>query len=171
MNSSWRKIILFFSLFLFYLFTHFSTAQYWLTHHYTEINGLPTSFVNDIIQDHLGRMWMATRSGISCCDGVSWIHHNESKGLPLLSFSRIRADSRGRIWALPDMERSAELPILFLEDNTWKQTGNLKDSFPGLKTVTSFELFEQDDEIAVLVGLRGDTAGTDDYILEEVFAG
>ncbi|MCK5056063.1 MAG: response regulator [Candidatus Aminicenantes bacterium] len=152
MDSFWRKKILFFSLFFFSLLARFSTAQYWLTHHYTEINGLPTSFVNDIIQDHLGRMWMATRSGISCCDGVSWDHHNESTGLPFLSISRIRADSQGRIWALPDMKLAAGLPILFLEDNSWQQTGDLKDTFPGINKITSFQLFEHTGKIAVLVG-------------------
>ncbi|MCP4658227.1 MAG: hypothetical protein GY856_22675, partial [bacterium] len=50
-------------------------AQSYRIRNYSEDDGLPSSTVHDITQDHSGRMWFATRSGIAVYDGVRWTTH------------------------------------------------------------------------------------------------
>ena len=87
-------------LILFFYWSGFSLSQGYLVDHYTEMDGLPTANVHDLVQDHQGKLWFATRGGIAAYDGVSWEKYTLEDGLPVLSFHRITVDQQGRIWAL-----------------------------------------------------------------------
>lgn len=80
-----------------------SFTQSYFIHHYSESNGLMSANVHDITQDHLGRMWFATRAGISFYDGVSWRNYTRSDGLPVAAFARITVDRKGRVWAVSEI--------------------------------------------------------------------
>ena len=49
-----------------------AAAQRYHVHTYTEGDGLPSSTVRGMTQDAAGRMWFATRAGISVYDGRDW---------------------------------------------------------------------------------------------------
>jgi len=51
-------------LILFFYWSGFSLSQGYLVDHYTEMDGLPTANVHDIVQDHQGKLWFATRAGL-----------------------------------------------------------------------------------------------------------
>jgi signal transduction histidine kinase/ligand-binding sensor domain-containing protein/ActR/RegA family two-component response regulator len=87
-------------LLFFFLFSAVLFSQGYLVHHYTEMDGLPTANVHDVVQDHQGRIWFATRGGIAVYDGVSWGKYALADGLPALSFHHIKVDQMGRLWAL-----------------------------------------------------------------------
>jgi two-component sensor histidine kinase/ligand-binding sensor domain-containing protein len=84
---------------------------------YDEQDGLISSTVNGVAQDSLGRMWFATRSGISVYDGAGWTSYNRETGLPAQAIDRIRADARGGIWAVGNNPR---LQLLHFEQNKWE---------------------------------------------------
>lgn len=152
MKFSGRHTTLILFLLFFSLFGSFSFSQYWLTHHYSETEGLATSFVNDIVQDNSGRMWLATRDGISCYDGVNWEHHDESNGLPDYSFIKIRISRDGKIWAVAKPDRSSELPVFFFDGSKWHQIETATGDFPKGDEITSFQLIDHNKETILFVG-------------------
>ncbi len=90
-------------------------AQRYHVRTYSEGDGLSSQAVKDITQDHLGKMWFATRSGISCYDGVKWTIYGIGDGLPTLAQNSILVDHRGTLWAL-----SAEAELSVLENGRWR---------------------------------------------------
>jgi signal transduction histidine kinase/ActR/RegA family two-component response regulator/streptogramin lyase len=122
-------------------------SQGYLVHHYTEMDGLPTANVHDVVQDHQGRIWFATRGGIAVYDGVSWEKYTLADGLPVLSFHYIKVDQKGRIWALSrDIEQGI---ILVYHEETvgndrspWRRIiGNAaENNLEKTMAITSFQL-------------------------------
>ncbi len=147
-----RKKVLYMLLFIFSAAVRVCFGQLWATHHYTEIDGLPTSFVYDIKQDPWGRIWLATRNGITCYDGVAWKNYTEADGLPHSSFIKICIGRQGQVWALPEPAQSKELPVGFLDGNRWQAIENLTGEFPNSNIITAFQLLEQDERTVLLVG-------------------
>ncbi len=78
-------------------------AQSYQIDTYSEDDGLPSSYINDITQDHSGRMWFATRSGIAVYDGLTWKTYDLNDGLATLNYDFILEDRSGRIWAITNM--------------------------------------------------------------------
>ncbi|SHF92215.1 Signal transduction histidine kinase [Mariniphaga anaerophila] len=62
------KLLLFFCIFLFSI-NSWSNSDRINFFHYTNENGLPSSYAKDITQDYLGFIWVATRNTISRFDG------------------------------------------------------------------------------------------------------
>ncbi len=138
-------VALFFSLF----FAFQAYGQSYQVHHYSAVDGLANSHVFDITQDHLGRIWAATRGGISCYDGVSWENYTVSDGLPAQSFARISVDRKGRIWALSDPFQQEKLSVVFCDGSpgaAWHQIEELEVNLPDAHEITSFQLVEQERE-------------------------
>ncbi|MCW3077260.1 MAG: histidine kinase [Bacteroidetes bacterium] len=65
---------------------------------YTADNGLSGNRVNSIIQDKSGKIWMGTRSGVSCYDGKSFTNFTINDSVPFTNVRCIKEDQRGRIW-------------------------------------------------------------------------
>ncbi|MVM30537.1 response regulator [Spirosoma sp. HMF4905] len=65
-------------------------------------NGLPQGYVNSIIQDHGGFIWLATRDGLCRYDGIRFrIYTHDPQRAQSLSFSsiyEIQEDRRGKLW-------------------------------------------------------------------------
>ena len=65
-------------------------------------NGLPQGFVNSIIQDKRGFIWLATRDGLCRYDGIRFrIYTHDPRLVQSLSFSsiyEIREDVLGKLW-------------------------------------------------------------------------
>ncbi len=65
-------------------------------------NGLPQGFVNSIIQDKRGFIWLATRDGLCRYDGIRFrIYTHDPQVVQSLSFSsiyEIREDVLGKLW-------------------------------------------------------------------------
>ncbi|MDQ1352726.1 MAG: Response regulator, partial [Acidobacteriota bacterium] len=142
----------------FFLFAPLSSfCQKWLTHHYTGLDGLPSSNVFDITQDTMGRVWFATRAGIACYDGVSWQNYTSSHGLPVLSFMKIRADEKGRIWALPQVGKEG-IQIVFYDGLRWNPIDLLRGSYNQMGRIPSFLVIpveqgkEADDKPTIVMG-------------------
>ncbi len=70
------------------------SGQAYLVHHYTEMEGLSSANVFGITQDHWGRVWFATRGGITVYDGTNWKTYTISDGLPVLAFFGIQTDRK-----------------------------------------------------------------------------
>jgi ligand-binding sensor domain-containing protein len=64
---------------------------------YTSFNGLCGDRVNSIIQDKSGKIWIATRSGVSCYDGKSFTNFT-NKGVPFTNVRCMKEDKNGKIW-------------------------------------------------------------------------
>ncbi|MCK5057298.1 MAG: PAS domain-containing protein, partial [Candidatus Aminicenantes bacterium] len=120
---------------------------------YNEDDGLGSSIVNDMTQDHLGRMWFATRTGISVYDGSQWKTFTAADGLPTTVYSAIKCDSRGTIWTLSNF---FSLIIAYYpgEKQGWQ-------FLPGpvasgqMSPVSAFEIASTNNRTIVIVGTKG----------------
>ncbi len=61
-------------------------------------DGLPSSFIYDIIQDDEGIIWVATDKGISKFDGKEFTNYTVKDGLPNNDVFGFEKDSDGRVW-------------------------------------------------------------------------
>lgn len=87
-------------------------AQRYHVRSYTESEGLPSSTVNDVLQDPSGRMWFASRGGVTAYDGVEWTTYPLSPpdhfGLDL--------DESGALWAVTSL---VPYGVSRFEDGVW----------------------------------------------------
>jgi len=93
-------------------------SQNYLIHHYLEQDGLASSKVSGMAQDHRGRMWFASSGGVSVYDGVEWRNFDEKDGLPGSSFQHVAIDDKSRVWVQTDPSGSGILTAYY-EDNQW----------------------------------------------------
>jgi two-component sensor histidine kinase len=61
-------------------------------------DGLPSSFVYEVIQDDSGLIWIATNQGLSKYDGNQFENYTVKDGLPNNDIFGLTKDSQGRIW-------------------------------------------------------------------------
>jgi len=92
-------------------------SQRFPTRTYTEADGLSSSMVSDIAQDTNGLIWIATRSGISCYDGIVFHNYGAADGLQTAGFSFLTLDEKGILWTLPE---NGPLCISRLTDGRWE---------------------------------------------------
>ncbi|WP_439881301.1 two-component regulator propeller domain-containing protein [Pontibacter sp. MBLB2868] len=89
-----RFLLLFCLLLLF----NAASAQQYNFRNWTLEQGLPQSQVNDVLQDHDGQLWVATRGGISRFNGKDFITYTKEEGLSSNNVSCLFQDSRNNIW-------------------------------------------------------------------------
>ena len=73
--------------------------QRYYTRNYSVVDGLPSSIVNDIVQDSSGMIWCATRKGICYYDGLTWTTSHIG-GLTGYGYSFIRCGENGKLWTI-----------------------------------------------------------------------
>lgn len=115
------------------LFFYFNSiySQEYLVHTYTENDGLANSKVMGVAQDSSGRMWFATRSGISVYDGSNWKSYTTTDGLTEVSYSKIKIDEKGVIWILPEISASN---ISYFSNNKWQTLPDIHVTEEGVRT-------------------------------------
>ncbi|MFQ5582979.1 MAG: two-component regulator propeller domain-containing protein, partial [Calditrichia bacterium] len=131
--------------------TSFSGAQDYLIHSYTIENGLPSSSVNDITQDHAGRMWFVTRSGIAVYNGLKWKTHTVSSGLPNLNFSKISVDPMGRVWAFA---YHPEDGIIYFDGKKWHQITYSSHSNRGRIYIQAAVATKVNNKLTLIIGTK-----------------
>jgi len=73
-------------------------AQNYNFKHYTIEDGLLHEFVNDIIQDSKGNVWLATGGGLSKFNGVEFSNYTSKFGLNYSRLLSLSEDHSGNIW-------------------------------------------------------------------------
>ncbi|MBN2089268.1 hypothetical protein JW964_06630 [candidate division KSB1 bacterium] len=122
-------------------------GQTYFIKNYNENDGLGSSIVNDIKQDTTGRMWFATRTGISVYDGYEWKSYNQNDGLQAMTYFRIKIDEKGIVWCLANNR----LSISYFVNNKWFSV-KVTDAVANETQITSFELIYWDNEVALFFG-------------------
>lgn len=157
-DKNYRDSII--SLLVFIFLSLFLQGQSYLGRYYTEEDGLPSSAVEDAVQDRLGRMWFAGRSGITVYDGIHWQTFTPEHGLPIRSYLKIRIDNRGTVWGLSDYVGTHMLFISKLDAShrhltgpgvRWETFSGLTCSIRTRPLITAYELFEPSGNIGPIV--------------------
>lgn len=125
-------------------------AQNFLIQKYSVDNGLPDNRVNDIIQDSLGRIWIAMVSGIAMYDGVEWKKFDEEDGVPEIEYIKIKIDEKGIIWFLP--RTFNELPIVTKVAKGWKLYNTFVLSLKRPILASDFDITYSDSTPTIYVG-------------------
>jgi len=73
-------------------------GQQYNFHHYNVENGFPQANADEIIQDHLGYIWITTQVGAVRFDGTDYHILNEENGLPNNLTSTLYLDSKNQLW-------------------------------------------------------------------------
>ncbi len=74
-------------------------GQSYLIRTYSENDGLASSTIHDLAQTPDGRMWFATRAGVTVYDGTRWTTYSPPLGFPAVSISELAVDATGSLWA------------------------------------------------------------------------
>ncbi len=79
---------------------------FYLFNQLNEQQGLQNNVINDVIQDSIGYIWMATNDGIFRYNGSSFVGFRNIPGdttsIPSNAVQTLHQDKKGRIWALTD---------------------------------------------------------------------
>lgn len=84
--------------FFIFFFSTYLSAQQPLFINYSVKEGLPSSEVYDILEDHNGYIWYATDAGVSRYDGYHFRNYTSADGLPDNTVFGLTEDRHGRIW-------------------------------------------------------------------------
>ena len=79
-------------------FPLFLSGQQYISQKYDLESGLPSTSVYDINQGVDGRMWFATRNGITSYDGINWKTYEPDWTVLSKDFTHIVVDSQGTVW-------------------------------------------------------------------------
>lgn len=86
-------------LIIFVCLTEWATAQTYNFRHYTVEDGLLHEFINDMIQDRRGDVWIATGGGLSRFNGYDFVNYTTRQGLNSPRLQCVAEDQQGNIWA------------------------------------------------------------------------
>ena len=123
-------------------------SQQFFVKSYTIENGLPTRNINDACQDNDGIMWLATSYGISKYDGFSFTNYDTKSGLPNQIFRKIKLDTKGVLWAMPD---NALDTIVYRKDNMWGKVAP-PEKVANSNLMNSFDVIYKDNNPVICVG-------------------
>jgi PAS domain S-box-containing protein len=117
-------------------------SQTYISRGYTVNDGMASPTVNDITQDKTGRMWFATAIGVTCYDGTTWKNYSASDGLPFQIYTKIRADSQGKIWVFTKYLGDG---IYFFDNKSqsWNHLEKPPDIGERMISITSVAMMEQ----------------------------
>jgi len=139
----------------FFLQPNLCISQSYLVHTYNENDGLPSSTVYDIAQDSLGRMWFATRNGVTAYDGFEWKIFPVQDALLTASCFKIRVDEKGIIWILAD---ASELRVAFLKTENQDSVRWVPITPPNITEPigkpSAFHVSYQKNALHILIGTR-----------------
>ena len=72
--------------------------------HFTQNSGLSSGYVNSLIQDSHGFLWIATENGLNRFDGINFIKYffdaGDTTSLPSNSVTYITEDTAGNLWVM-----------------------------------------------------------------------
>jgi len=92
-------------------------AQRYHVHTYTESDGLPNSSIIALTQGSDGRMWFATRSGVSAYDGLGWERGDpRSIGPPEQVLGQW--DERAHLWVV---NRQSPFDVVHFDGSSWEE--------------------------------------------------
>ncbi len=140
--------------FFFFLYTYplILNGQHYITHKYDLESGLPTTSTYDINQDLQGRMWFATRSGITSYDGVNWKTIQPAAAILSRDFTHIVIDSQGTLWTTTKI---LEDGIFYLDKDSLVQIkGPQQLSFKGASynSITDLSYVYYQDSLQIAIG-------------------
>ncbi len=102
------------------LTTFLCVGQKYNFKNYTVEQGLAQSQINDICQDDLGYLWIATESGLSRFDGLNFVNFSMENGLPDNEIEKLHIDPKGVLWVgtpkgIAYLDESKFIPTIFSE--------------------------------------------------------
>jgi len=123
--------------------------QSFLITKYSTDTGLPDNRVNDIVQDSLGRIWIATASGIAMYDGYEWTKFGKKDGVPEVEYIKIKIDTKNKIWFLP--KQLYDQSLVFYHLNRWSQL-TLKSAVNNTQSYTNaFEVVYENERLQIYI--------------------
>ncbi|MCB2199702.1 sigma 54-interacting transcriptional regulator [bacterium] len=127
-------------------------GQSYLTHTYTELDGLPANQVRGVTQTRDGRIWIATRNGIANYNGINWYTFPDDNRPPITDFHFIKADERDRVWAV-----SRGVRVYVNENNRWRSLPqhNLSTLTPLTFNACDFSIVDGQDVMAIATTADG----------------
>ena len=117
-------------------------AQQYAVHTFGVTEGLPSSFVNDLVEDSSGTLWAATRGGVASFDGVAWrMLEGSPRNQRFLAW-----DHRSTLWTVAG--NGSRITVMNGWDGQWTRVAVL-DGVP-----TALQILESEAGIRLVIGLE-----------------
>ncbi len=114
---------------------------------YADDSGLLSHVVLDFEQDDLGRMWFATKNGISIYDDFEWKTLDDSTHSRYI-FNRLEKDDQGIIWGAEESDRLA-INGFYNGKILYSFKNNFNENKPFY--INDFEVINRDNSIRILI--------------------
>jgi len=115
--------------------------------HYVEADGLPSSSVFGITQDHHGVMWFATRAGVASYDGWKWTHHETAPASRNRSREFILRDRTRNLWTVVS---TTPVRVCRFDGRAWKALAPHGSSTR--RRITAFDVGQDGSSTLVAAG-------------------
>lgn len=116
-------------------------------------SGLESNRINSVTQDTLGRIWLATGSGVSVYDAFSWENIRLPDSNNFSGYKSIVTDDIGTIWLAPFNLRSK---IYTLSNGKWSEIPSPDISGIKNESVTGFSVFYRDNSPVIALSTLSD---------------
>lgn len=116
---------------------------------YNKSDGLPSTYINSIAQDSLGRMWFATKDGVMIYDGTNWEMADLPEQHKFANFDGLRILSNNDIFLF----KNPHLSILHFGNGIWEEIHSPFTSVTPGESVFAHEVFEMDGELLIFLSI------------------
>jgi len=93
-----KRRLLFMAVTSFLLVSFTVKAQRYNLSVYNVSNGMPGNQINEIIQDHNGRLWVGTMNGVTVYDGTGFSNFDKNNPISNNPVKTVFQDSKGNMW-------------------------------------------------------------------------
>lgn len=111
-------------------------------------SGLPSPTLFDLAQDASGRIWIASRAGVTVYDGRSFQTYSTTEGLANRGYEELEIDATGRIWTVT----KSRIQVFYRDRSAWVGLPRSPHSGLDFNWATSLAVIPEDSGILVAVG-------------------
>lgn len=111
-------------------------------------SGLPSPTLLDLAQDPSGRIWIASRAGVTVYDSHTFQTYSTPDGLPNRGYEELEIDASGRVWTVT----KSQIQVFYRSGSAWESLPRPPLSTLSYNWATSLAVSSEDGRILLALG-------------------